>query len=58
MEKENSIKVLIQVAELSQKAGILNLKDAVVVSNAVDFLNNELNNPKQEDKDENKKVNK
>jgi hypothetical protein len=39
-----AIGVLIQVAELAQKSGILNFDDAVVTKGAIDFLV-ELNNP-------------
>jgi hypothetical protein len=42
-----AIGVLIQVAELAQKSGILNFEDAVVTKGAIDFLV-ELNNPKPE----------
>lgn len=41
-----AIGVLIQVAELAQKSGILNFEDAVVTKGAIDFLV-ELNNPQQ-----------
>jgi hypothetical protein len=40
-----AIGVLIQVAELAQKSGILNFDDAVVTKGAIDFLV-EMNNPK------------
>jgi hypothetical protein len=40
-----AIGVLIQVAELAQKSGILNFDDAVVTKGAIDFLV-QLNNPK------------
>lgn len=33
-----AIGVLIQVAELAQKSGILNFEDAVVTKGAIDFL--------------------
>lgn len=42
-----AIGVLIQVAELAQKSGILNFEDAVVTKGAIDFLV-ELNNPQPE----------
>jgi hypothetical protein len=42
-----AIGVLIQVAELAQKSGILNFEDAVVTKGAIDFLV-ELNNPTPE----------
>jgi flagellar motor component MotA len=33
-----AISVLVQVANLSQKSGILSLEDAVVVKSAIDFI--------------------
>lgn len=42
-----AIGVLIQVAELAQKSGILNFDDAVVTKGAIDFLV-AMNNPKPE----------
>ena len=45
MEKEQAINVLIQVAELAQKGGLLSLQDAVMVAQAINAL-------KEEPKDE------
>jgi hypothetical protein len=42
-----AIGVLVQVAELAQKSGILNFDDAVVTKGAIDFLVS-LNNPQPE----------
>lgn len=39
-----AISVLIQVAQLAQKSGILSLEDAVIVKSSIDFLES-LNQP-------------
>ena len=44
MEKEKAIEVLIQVANLAQKGGLLTLQDAVVVAQAIEMLT-----PKQDE---------
>lgn len=41
------ISVLIQVAELAQKSGILTLDDAVIVKSAIDFFNSMAPAPNQ-----------
>ncbi len=38
MNKQDAINVLIQIAGMAQKAGILTLKDAAIVAEAVDVL--------------------
>lgn len=38
MEEKEAIKILIEVAELAQSRGILSLKDAVIVANAIAAL--------------------
>ena len=42
-----AISVLIQVAQLAQKSGILSLEDAVIIKSSIDFLES-LNQPQQE----------
>lgn len=39
-----AISVLIQVAQLAQKSGILSLEDAVIIKSSIDFLES-LNQP-------------
>ena len=41
MNKEQAINVLLQIAELAQSKGILNLKDATIVFQAVTVLSPE-----------------
>ena len=43
-----AISVLIQVAQLAQKSGILSLEDAVIIKSSIDFLES-LNQPQQPD---------
>jgi uncharacterized membrane protein len=38
MENEKAIEVLIQVAQLAQKGGLLSLGDAVIVAQAIETL--------------------
>lgn len=38
METNQAIEVLVQVANLAQKGGLLQLQDAVVVANAIEVL--------------------
>lgn len=38
MNKENAIKILVTVANLAQKGGLLSLQDAVAVAQAVQVL--------------------
>ena len=42
-----AISVLIQVAQLAQKSGILSLEDAVIIKSSIDYLES-LNQPQQE----------
>ena len=42
-----AISVLIQVAQLAQKSGILSLEDAVIIKSSIDFLES-LNQPQPE----------
>jgi len=42
-----AISVLIQVAQLAQKSGILSLEDAVIIKSSIDFLES-LNQPQHE----------
>jgi len=44
MEQAQAIEVLVQVAQMAQKGGLLSLKDATVVAQAVEVLT-----PKQEE---------
>jgi len=39
MEKEQALEVLLKVAEFAQSKGILSLKDAIIVAQAVEVLN-------------------
>ena len=47
MSQEQAIEVLVQVANLAQKGGLLQLQDAVVVANAIEVLT-----PKKEENSE------
>ena len=38
MSQEQAIEVLVQVANLAQKGGLLQLQDAIVVANAIEVL--------------------
>jgi uncharacterized membrane protein len=38
MEKNQAIEVLVKVAHLAQKNGLLQLQDAVIVSNAIEVV--------------------
>lgn len=42
-----AISVLIQVAQLAQKSGILSLEDAVIIKSSIDFLES-LNQPQND----------
>jgi hypothetical protein len=42
-----AISVLIQVAQLAQKSGILSLEDAVIIKSSIDYLES-LNQPQTE----------
>ena len=44
MEQSQAIEILLQVAQMAQKGGLLSLQDAVVVAKAVDVLS-----PKKEE---------
>lgn len=46
MEYKDAIEILVQVANLAQKGGLLQLQEAVIVSQAIEVLT------KEEDKDE------
>lgn len=50
MNKEQAITILVQVAHLAQKGGVLNLNDAVAVAQAIQVLE-----PKAEEKVEEEK---
>lgn len=47
MSQEQAIEVLVQVANLAQKGGLLQLQDAIVVANAIEVLT-----PKKEENSE------
>lgn len=47
MENKQAIEILIQVAHLAQKGGLLQLNDAVAVAQAIDVLT-----PKEEPKED------
>lgn len=47
METQQAIDILVQVAHLAQKGGLLQLNDAVAVAQAIEALK-----PKEEPKDE------
>ena len=47
MENQQAIEVLVQVAHLAQKGGLLQLQDAVVVAKAIELLT-----PKEEENSE------
>ena len=47
METKKAIEILVQVAHLAQKGGLLQLKDAVIVSQAIEVLT-----PKKEENSE------
>ena len=47
MEQQQAIQILVQVAHLAQKGGLLQLQDAVVVANAIEVLT-----PKKEENSE------
>ena len=47
MSQEQAIEVLVQVANLAQKGGLLQLQDAVVVAKAIEILT-----PKEEENSE------
>lgn len=47
MEQQQAIKILVQVANLAQKGGLLQLQDAVIVANAIEVLT-----PKEEENSE------
>jgi hypothetical protein len=47
MEHKDAIEILVQVANLAQKGGLLQLQEAVIVSQAIELLTK-----KEEDKDE------
>lgn len=47
MEYKDAIEILVQVANLAQKGGLLQLQEAVIVSQAIELLTK-----KEEDKDE------
>ena len=57
MNKDNAIKILIQVAYIAQKAGALSLQDAAAVANAIAILSVVENNKeeKEEVKNDDKK---
>ena len=38
MEQQQAIQILVEVANLAQKGGLLQLQDAVVVANAIEVL--------------------
>lgn len=47
MEQQQAIQILVQVANLAQKGGLLQLQDAVVVAKAIEILT-----PKEEENSE------
>lgn len=47
MEQQQAIQILVQVANLAQKGGLLQLQDAVVVAKAIEVLT-----PKEEENSE------
>lgn len=47
MEQQQAIQILVQVANLAQKGGLLQLQDAVVVAKAIETLT-----PKEEENSE------
>lgn len=46
MEQQQAIQILVQVANLAQKGGLLQLQDAVVVAKAIETLT-----PKEENEE-------
>ena len=51
METSQAIEILVQVANLAQKGGLLQLNDAVVVAKAIEVLT-----PKEDKEQENSEV--
>ena len=47
MEQQQAIQILVQVANLAQKGGLLQLQDAVMVAKAIEILT-----PKEEENSE------
>ena len=47
MEQQQAIQILVQVAHLAQKGGLLQLQDAVMVAKAIEILT-----PKEEENSE------
>lgn len=47
MEQQQAIQILVQVANLAQKGGLLQLQDAVIVAKAIEVLT-----PKEEENSE------
>lgn len=47
MEQQQAIQILVQVANLAQKGGLLQLQDAVIVAKAIEILT-----PKEEENSE------